>query len=44
MARYDDEKGKIRCSFCGKPQVEVKKLIAGPVFLFVMSVLNSVTM
>jgi len=30
MARYDDEKGKIRCSFCGKPQVEVKKLIAGP--------------
>lgn len=30
MARYDDEKGKIRCSFCGKPQAEVKKLIAGP--------------
>jgi len=30
MARYDDEKGKIRCSFCGKPQADVKKLIAGP--------------
>lgn len=30
MARYDNEKGEIRCSFCGKPQAEVKKLIAGP--------------
>ena len=22
--------GKVRCSFCGRPQSEVKKLIAGP--------------
>ncbi|SIS57730.1 ATP-dependent Clp protease ATP-binding subunit ClpX [Neptunomonas antarctica] len=26
----DDEKGKLFCSFCGKNQDEVKKLIAGP--------------
>lgn len=29
MARNDD-KHEIRCSFCGKPQSEVHKLIAGP--------------
>jgi ATP-dependent Clp protease ATP-binding subunit ClpX len=29
MAR-NDEKREIRCSFCGKPQSEVRKLIAGP--------------
>ena len=22
--------GKVRCSFCGKPQEQVRKLIAGP--------------
>ena len=27
MARNDD---KIRCSFCGKTQNQVRKLIAGP--------------
>ena len=30
MARYEEDKGKLHCSFCGKAQVEVKKLIAGP--------------
>ena len=29
MARNDDKR-EIRCSFCGKPQSEVHKLIAGP--------------
>ncbi len=28
--RMDDEKGQIRCSFCGKRKEEVRKLIAGP--------------
>ncbi len=28
--RVDDEKGQIRCSFCGKHKEEVRKLIAGP--------------
>ena len=30
MARSNTTTGKIRCSFCGKTQDEVKKLIAGP--------------
>ena len=31
MARKrDDRTGELRCSFCGKSQDEVKKLIAGP--------------
>ena len=30
MARSSTTTGKIRCSFCGKTQDEVKKLIAGP--------------
>ena len=29
MAEYDDNK-QLKCSFCGKPQIEVKRLIAGP--------------
>ncbi len=28
--RRDDEHGNLQCSFCGKSQKEVKKLIAGP--------------
>ena len=28
--RMDDEKGQIRCSFCGKRKEEVRKIIAGP--------------
>ncbi|HLR35028.1 MAG TPA: ATP-dependent Clp protease ATP-binding subunit ClpX [Tissierellales bacterium] len=28
MARFDDK--QLRCSFCGKPQNQVKRLIAGP--------------
>ena len=28
--RFDDRKGIYRCSFCGKTQEQVRKLIAGP--------------
>ncbi len=27
---FSEEKGKLKCSFCGKPQEQVKKLVAGP--------------
>ncbi len=30
MANRTDDKQKFRCSFCGKPQEQVRKLIAGP--------------
>lgn len=30
MAVKPDDMNKLRCSFCGKPQEQVKKLIAGP--------------
>ena len=30
MPRHDDSHGNLQCSFCGKSQREVKKLIAGP--------------
>ena len=30
MPNFEDEKELIRCSFCGKPQDQVKKRIAGP--------------
>jgi len=30
MHRYGDEKGQLKCSFCGKTQDQVKKLVAGP--------------
>lgn len=30
MSSKDDQSGQLTCSFCGKPQDEVKKLIAGP--------------
>ena len=30
MASKTDEKRQLKCSFCGKPQDQVKKLIAGP--------------
>lgn len=30
MSSKDDQSGQLTCSFCGKPQEEVKKLIAGP--------------
>ncbi len=29
MAKYDDTK-QLRCSFCGKPQEQVRRLVAGP--------------
>ena len=30
MARFDDEKKQLKCSFCGKSQEQVKRLVAGP--------------
>ncbi|MFS8524914.1 MAG: ClpX C4-type zinc finger protein, partial [Limnochordales bacterium] len=30
MFKFGDEKGQLKCSFCGKSQKQVKKLIAGP--------------
>jgi len=30
MQKYGDEKGQLKCSFCGKNQDQVKKLVAGP--------------
>ncbi len=30
MFKFDEEEGQLECSFCGKSQDEVKKLIAGP--------------
>ena len=30
MHKYGDEKGQLKCSFCGKNQDQVKKLVAGP--------------
>lgn len=30
MNKYTDDKGQLKCSFCGKPQDQVKKLVAGP--------------
>lgn len=28
--KYTDDKGHLKCSFCGKPQEQVRKLVAGP--------------
>src|ERR1700681_3378137 len=30
MFRFGDEKGQLKCSFCGKAQEQVRKLIEGP--------------
>ena len=30
MFKFGEEKGQLKCSFCGKMQEQVKKLIAGP--------------
>ncbi len=30
MLKFGDEKGQLKCSFCGKVQEQVKKLVAGP--------------
>lgn len=27
---FNEDKGKLKCSFCGKPQEQVRKLVAGP--------------
>ena len=29
MSKYDENKNELRCSFCGKPQSQVKRLISG---------------
>lgn len=43
MARDNDGREKtVRCSFCGKSQDEVDKLIAGPGCAFAMSALSFV--
>ena len=30
MFKFGDDRGQLKCSFCGKAQEQVKKLIAGP--------------
>lgn len=30
MFKFNDEKGQLKCSFCGKTQDQVRKLVAGP--------------
>ncbi|MCL6645951.1 MAG: ATP-dependent Clp protease ATP-binding subunit ClpX, partial [Dehalococcoidia bacterium] len=30
MFKFSDEKGQLKCSFCGKHQEQVKRLVAGP--------------
>lgn len=30
MFKFNDEKGQLKCSFCGKGQDQVRKLVAGP--------------
>ena len=30
MFKFNDETGNLKCSFCGKPQEQVRKLVAGP--------------
>lgn len=30
MLKFEDEKGQLKCSFCGKTQDQVRKLVAGP--------------
>ena len=30
MLKFGDEKGRLKCSFCGKTQDQVRKLVAGP--------------
>lgn len=30
MFKFTDEKGQLKCSFCGKVQEQVKRLVAGP--------------
>ncbi|HIW33128.1 MAG TPA: hypothetical protein IAA29_10110, partial [Candidatus Paenibacillus intestinavium] len=30
MFKFNDEKAQLKCSFCGKSQEQVRKLVAGP--------------
>ena len=30
MFKFSDDKGQLKCSFCGKTQEQVRKLVAGP--------------
>ena len=40
MVKHDDS--RLKCSFCGKTQDQVKKLIAGPEFISAMNAWNCV--
>ncbi|MDR1701293.1 MAG: ATP-dependent Clp protease ATP-binding subunit ClpX, partial [Sporomusaceae bacterium] len=30
MLKFGDDRGQLKCSFCGKLQEQVRKLVAGP--------------
>jgi len=30
LFKFSDDKGQLKCSFCGKAQDQVKRLVAGP--------------
>jgi len=40
MSKSGDSKNTLYCSFCGKSQHEVRKLIAGPTCSFATNALN----
>ena len=40
MYKFGDEKGQLKCSFCGKLQDQVKKLVPVPVCTSVMNASN----
>ena len=41
-AKKKDQGASLSCSFCGKSQEVVKKLVAALTFIYVMNALNSV--
>ena len=40
MFKFNEDEENLKCSFCGKDQDQVKKLVAEVAFIFVMNVLN----
>lgn len=42
MFKFNEDEENLKCSFCGKDQDQVKKLVAGVVYTFVMNVSNYV--
>lgn len=42
MFKFNDDEENLKCSFCGKDQDQVKKLVAVVVFIFVTNVLSYV--